>query len=82
MLEIIRQKFFNYQALYDSLISTNDVYLIEGNFWHDNYWGICIKKDCDKCKDVTLAKNMLGNILMIVREECKLKMSNKMKIII
>jgi hypothetical protein len=38
---------------------------LEGNNWHDNTWGNCL---CDKCKGIE-GKNLLGNILMQVREE-------------
>jgi len=38
--------------------------LIEGNTWHDNYWGNC---KCDKCK--IPGKNMLGKLLMKIRDE-------------
>lgn len=33
--------------------------IIEGNYWHDNYWGMC---QCDKCKD-KIKHNHLGELL-------------------
>ena len=35
--------------------------LIEGNWWHDYYWGVCSGR----------GKNKLGEILMRVREELR-----------
>ena len=41
--------------------------LLEGNYWHDNYWGDCKCKTCEK----TEGQNKLGRILMIVRKEIR-----------
>ena len=60
-------KFMGSYELYKKLVDTKDSYLIEGTVWHDNIWGICIKKDCEKCKDIK-GKNMLGNTLMDLRQ--------------
>lgn len=49
------------------LLATGDQYLEEGNTWHDNYWGNC---NCPKCIDI-LGRNMLGQLLMEIREEIK-----------
>lgn len=49
------------------LISTGDAVIIEGNWWHDNYWGDCY---CDKCKDIP-GKNNLGRLLMKIRDIIK-----------
>ena len=49
------------------LISTNEAVIIEGNWWHDNYWGDCY---CQKCKDIE-GKNQLGKLLMKIREIIK-----------
>lgn len=51
----------------EKLLATGDEELVEGNTWHDNYWGNCT---CDKCKDIT-GKNMLGKTLMRIRSELK-----------
>ena len=37
--------------------------IVEGNYWHDNYWGNCT---CDKCKNIE-GQNKLGKILMKIR---------------
>ena len=49
------------------LLATGEQYLEEGSTWHDNTWGNC---QCPKCKDI-MGKNMLGQLLMQVREEIK-----------
>ena len=41
--------------------------LIEGNYWHDNFWGIC---DCGK-NETGVIHNALGVILYSIREEFK-----------
>lgn len=67
MYEICKAKFSQNEDLKLKLLAIGDEYLEEGTTWHDNYWGNC---SCDKCKYIT-GKNMLGKILMRVREELK-----------
>lgn len=67
MLDILRAKFEQNPYLRDKLIETGDAVLVEGNTWHDCYWGDC---DCPKCQHKT-GKNMLGKLLMKLREEFK-----------
>ena len=62
----VRQKFKD-ETLSEMLLSTGDQELIEGTWWHDKFWGICI---CTKCANK--GENHLGKILMEVREELKL----------
>lgn len=48
------------------LIATAPAELIEGNWWHDNYWGDC---RCGKRHDCRAeGQNMLGELLMSVRD--------------
>jgi ribA/ribD-fused uncharacterized protein len=61
----VREK-FKQEDLKELLLSTEDMPIIEGNFWHDNFYGQC---SCDKCKGN--GKNHLGKILMKVRDEIK-----------
>lgn len=63
MLNVLLQKFSQNKDLADKLIATGNATLIEGNTWHDNYWGNC---GCAKCvsKD---GKNKLGQYLTLVR---------------
>jgi len=63
MLTIVREKFL-YEPLRDQLYSTIPHELVEGNYWHDNYWGICT---CPRCGGS--GWNRLGKILMQVRSE-------------
>ena len=46
------------------LLSTGDVAIIEGNYWHDNFYGQCT---CEKCAGK--GKNKLGKLLMDIRSE-------------
>lgn len=58
MLSFVRAK-FNNPILKCMLVSTGDAQLIQENSWNDTTWGIC--------KGV--GKNLLGKILMQVRDE-------------
>lgn len=64
MLNILRIKFSD-DVLGQKLISTYPHLLVEGNYWHDNYWGNCY---CDKCRNIP-GLDMLGILLMQVRHE-------------
>jgi len=66
MLPIVRAKFQQNPDLVKKLIDTGDTYLIEGNYWHDNFFGICT---CKECNEKGQGLNMLGRILMKVRDE-------------
>lgn len=61
---LIRQKFLHKDYL-DQLLETGDARLIEGNFWHDNFWGNC---SCPKCFGAKKT-NYLGRLLMKLRKE-------------
>ena len=58
-------------GLTDKLISTGSMPLVEGNDWHDNYWGRCVCKGCWG----KVGENHLGRELEArrrqVREVCK-----------
>lgn len=60
-------KFAQNDDIRKKLLNTKDKILIEGNNWHDNYWGDCY---CDKCVNIS-GENKLGKILMIVRDQLK-----------
>lgn len=49
------------------LLSTQGRFLIEGNNWHDTYWGVCDGK-CKKPHSAAEGKNMLGYLLMRERD--------------
>lgn len=65
MLDLLRIKFQN-PFLRHLLLQTGDAILIEGNTWHDVYYGVC---RCDKCG--WQGQNVLGKLLMSIREEIK-----------
>lgn len=50
---------FQDKVLLKMLQDTAPESIVEGNYWHDNYWGIC---QCDKCKD-KIKYNHLGELL-------------------
>jgi hypothetical protein len=50
--------------LFFRLRNTKDATLIEGNYWHDNYWGRCF---CSKC--CGKGENHLGKLLMELRDD-------------
>ena len=58
---LLRQKFVGYHDLSLWLYQTGDKYLEETNTWGDTFWGVCNGK----------GQNVLGNLLMKVREDIK-----------
>jgi ribA/ribD-fused uncharacterized protein len=62
MEKVLYLKFIQ-EPFYSKLLNTGDKILIEGNHWHDNFFGSCI---CEECGDV--GKNHLGKSLMKLRE--------------
>lgn len=67
MYEVVKAKFEQHEDLRKKLLDTGDATLVEGNTWHDNYWGDC---SCGRCVK-RLGKNMLGKTLMRVRDELR-----------
>ena len=66
MLNLVNQK-FQQKNLKEMLLETGDKILLEGNWWHDNYWGFCM---CESCRSKEIVgQNVLGKILMAVRYE-------------
>ena len=64
MREIVHAKFEQHPELVTRLMMIEDEILVEGNNWHDNYFGDC---RCPKCKEIP-GRNWLGRILMEERE--------------
>ena len=52
---------FSDPYLREMLLDTGDEELIEGNWWGDQYWGVCNG----------VGKNRLGNILMLIRKNIR-----------
>lgn len=59
MCDLIKLK-FTHPHLRKRLMETGTADLIEGNTWHDNFWGVC---QCGKCCQRE-GLNILGTILM------------------
>jgi len=64
MLELLKIKFSD-PVLKMKLKDTKNYNLVEGNYWHDNFFGNCT---CQNCKDIE-GKNKLGKMLMLIRQE-------------
>ena len=60
----LTMKFMGNYNIASKLMATNNKELIEGNWWHDNYWGDC---KCDKCRHI-VGENNLGKLLMLTRD--------------
>lgn len=63
MEEIVRAKFSQHPELAERLLATGKRKLLEGNTWHDTFWGVDIQNG--------KGENHLGEILMKIREELK-----------
>ena len=55
---------FGIPELKGKLLLTGYETIVEGNTWHDNYWGDC---SCIGCKFIK-GQNKLGDMLMAIRE--------------
>lgn len=60
MAKVLSAKFHQNKHLGELLQATGTEELIEGNWWGDTYWGVCLKTN--------QGKNMLGKLLMQLRE--------------
>lgn len=67
METLVWRKFQGNSELRQALLETGDAELIEGNRWHDNFWGDCC---CPKCSAIQ-GENRLGAILMNVRSKLR-----------
>lgn len=63
MAELVSCKFDQHPDLKAKLLATGDAQLVEGNRWHDGFWGTC---RCGRCPP---GQNRLGRILMAKRKE-------------
>lgn len=69
MQQILLDKFSRNAVLKTKLLATGNQELIEGNWWNDKIWGVCLKTN--------QGQNLLGKTLMIVRDLLAVK-PNKM----
>lgn len=65
MYKLLWIKFTANLELKDKLLATGDTLLIEGNHWHDKYWGVC-PFNGEPGED---GLNRLGELLMRVRSQ-------------
>lgn len=59
MFNLCKLKFLQNKELGQKLLNTGDAELIEGNAWHDTFWGVCNG----------VGQNNLGKILMTIRND-------------
>jgi len=65
---LVTQKFLNNSVLAQKLLATGNAELVEGNAWHDNFFGVCTCGNCPAEKMLEGgAENYLGKALMEVR---------------
>ena len=67
MERLLHIKFRAGSHLADILMNTGGKLLIEGNWWHDNFWGSC-QKYCPRCVNKPRL-NHLGRLLMKIRTD-------------
>jgi N-glycosidase YbiA len=63
METLLRIKFRKGTSLFHKLLATGDQELVEGNYWHDEFWGVC------SCPKHGQGLNWLGHLLMKIRDE-------------
>jgi ribA/ribD-fused uncharacterized protein len=73
MAKLVWKKFQDWPELREKLLATGEADLVEGNTWHDNFWGDCRCDDADghhpECLEA--GKNTLGQILMMIRAKLR-----------
>lgn len=63
MENLLRQK-FSHPEFAEKLLNTGEQEIVEGNVWHDNFFGSCV---CETCGNK--GENNLGKLLMKIRGE-------------
>lgn len=71
MRQILRLKFRKHSMLNRLLRETGDVPLTALNYWHDTFWGVCA---CTQ--HARTGRNMLGQLLMQIRERAVVESKN------
>ena len=61
MAKVLHSKFSNYSLLF--LLKLVKEEIVEDNYWDDTFWGVCTNKKYDH-----VGKNMLGKMLMNIRD--------------
>jgi len=62
MKGLLREKFAQ-EPFKTRLLKTGDEVIIEGNYWNDQFWGVCLKTN--------KGKNVLGTLIMEIRSDLK-----------
>lgn len=71
MRELLAEKFSD-PELRQKLLDTGDNELVEGNYWHDTFWGVCTgTKKCRYGPHEPTGDNWLGRLLMELRTNMK-----------
>jgi ribA/ribD-fused uncharacterized protein len=63
MWKALNWKFRNNEYLKQKLLDTGEAYLVEENWWEDDYWGFCLKTE--------KGQNILGRMLMALRKKLR-----------
>jgi ribA/ribD-fused uncharacterized protein len=66
MADLVGVKFAPGTAMANDLLRTQEARLTEGNWWHDNYWGVCL--GCSRHVGPADGQNWLGRLLMRQRD--------------
>jgi ribA/ribD-fused uncharacterized protein len=66
VMEQVLEAKFSDRELADQLVGTHPEKLVEGNTWHDQFWGEC---HCGRCPGE--GENMLGVVLMELRDKLR-----------
>lgn len=65
----VAKKFADHDSLWTQLLRTHNARLVEGNHWHDTFWGVCngLCYSAKTPRHQPKGANGLGEILMLVR---------------
>ena len=72
MYELLEDKFYHNKELREALKQTGDIFIQEDNTWGDTFWGVCNGE----------GYNMLGKMIMEIRENIIKEDKKGMKIIV
>ena len=59
IMKVCLEQKFNDPTYKKLLLNTGDLYIQEGNYWGDKFWGICLKTNT--------GQNILGHLIMNIR---------------
>ncbi len=68
VMEQVLEAKFGEPPLADQLIATHPHTLVEGNTWHDQFWGDC---HCGRVECLSQGENVLGVALMLRRDQLR-----------